>query len=155
MQTTGGLEGHLRLVCGLDSRGRSHLRRQSFRAPMHISKPHEEHGTLIVNVVSPTAGLLDGDLVECDIAVEPGARLLLTSPSASRAHCMRSGKARLLQKFHVGHDASLDVWPEIFIPQGGTRYHQQTTVNVDPGGELLFSEMLAPGRVASGEAFAY
>lgn len=152
---TAGLQGHLHLVCALDSRGVSHLRSQSFRAPMHISKPHLDAGTLVVNVVNPTAGLLAGDEVKCEVAVEPGARLLLTTPSAARSHRMREGRAVLVQDFRVARDGFLDIWPELFIPQAGTRYHQRTTALVEPGGTLLLAELLAPGRVASGEAFAY
>lgn len=150
-----GLQGHLHLVCALDSRGVSHLRSQSFRAPMHISKPHLDAETLVVNVINPTAGLLAGDEVKCDVAVEPGAQLVVTTPSASRAHSMRDGRAVLVQNFRVAAGGFLDVWPELFIPQAGTRYHQRTTARVEPGGTLLLAEMLAPGRVASGEAFAY
>ena len=72
-----GLRGHLQLTCALDARGESHLRRQSFRAPMHISKPHLEAETLVVNIINPTAGLLSGDEIQCDITVESGGRLLL------------------------------------------------------------------------------
>ncbi len=150
-----GLQGHLRLVCALDTRGVSHLRSQSFRAPMHISKPHLDAETLVVNVINPTAGLLAGDEVKCEIAVEAGARLVLTTPSAARSHRMRAGRAVLVQDFRVAAGGFLDVWPELFIPQAGTRYQQRTTAHVEPGGTLLLAEMLAPGRVASGEAFAY
>src|SRR5882757_3267815 len=150
-----GLQGHLHLVCALDTRGVSHLRSQSFRAPMHISKPHLDAETLVVNVINPTAGLLAGDEVKCDITVEAGARLVLTTPSAARSHRMRAGRAVLVQDFRVAAGGFLDVWPELFIPQAGTRYHQRTTAQVEAGGTLLLAEMLAPGRVASGEAFAY
>jgi urease accessory protein len=150
-----GLQGHLHLVCALDSRDVSHLRSQSFRAPMHISKPHLDAETLVVNVINPTAGLLAGDEVKCDIAVEAGARLVLTTPSAARSHRMRDGRAVLVQDFRVAAGGFLDVFPELFIPQAGTRYHQRTTARVELGGTLLLTEMLAPGRVASGEAFAY
>jgi urease accessory protein len=122
---------------------------------MHISKPHLEGGTLVVNVINPTAGLLDGDEVRCDVAVEAGARLLLTAPSAARSHRMRSGRAVLVQEFRVAGGALLDVWPELFIPQAGTRYQQRTSARVESGGTLLLAELLAPGRVASGEAFEY
>jgi urease accessory protein len=150
-----GLQGHLHLVCALDSRGVSHLRSQSFRAPMHISKPHLDGETLVVNIVNPTAGLLAGDEIKCDVAVERGARLVLTTPSAARSHRMRDGRAVLVQELRVASGGFLDVWPELFIPQAGTRYHQRTSARVERGGTLLLSEMLAPGRVASGEAFAY
>jgi urease accessory protein len=148
--------GHLDLVCGVDSRGVSQLTRQSFRAPMHISKPHLDGDTLVVNVVNPTAGLFEGDEVACTVRVEAGAHLLLTSPSATRAHrATGSGEARLTQHFSVARDGWLEIWPELFIPQAGARYRQKTTVELDEGAGLFFFETLAPGRVASGEAFEF
>ena len=150
------MTGHLDLVCGLDAKGASQLLSQSFRAPMHLSKPHLDGETLVVNVVNPTAGLFEGDEISCNVRVETGARLLLTSPSATRAHRMKGdGEARLAQHFSVGKNGWLEVWPELFIPQAGTRYRQKTTVEVEEGGGFLFFETLAPGRVASGEVFAF
>jgi urease accessory protein len=150
------MTGHLDLICGLGAKGFSQLNHQSFRAPMHLSKPHFDGETLVVNVVNPTAGLFEGDEVSCKVRVESGARLLLTSPSATRAHCMAgSGEARLTQHFSVEKNGWLEVWPELFIPQAGTRYSQKTRVDLDEGGGLLFFETLAPGRVASGEAFEF
>lgn len=150
-----GLSGHLHLVCAADADGRSYLRSQSFRAPIHLSKPHEDEGVLVVNVVNPTAGLLSGDRIEVRVSVENGARLLLTAPSASRAHCAPDGHAELVQEFRVAAGGWLDAWPELFIPQGGARYRQQTILRVEEGGEALFFETLAPGRVAMGEVFAF
>src|SRR5688572_13830614 len=150
-----GLTGHLQLTCAADSSGRSYLRSQSFRAPIHISKPHSDGNRLIVNVVNPTAGLLDGDRISIRVSVEPGAQLVLTAPSASRVHRMRDGCAVVEQGFEVAEGGSLECWPELFIPQAGARYRQVTTIDVARGGELLFFESLAPGRVASGERFAY
>lgn len=150
-----GLSGHLRLVCGVDERGLTYLREQSFCAPVHLSKPHHEEGVLVVNIVNPTAGLLAGDRVQYDVAVESGARVLLTAPSASRAHRIVDGDARVTQDFRVASGGWLESWPEMFIPQGGARYRQRTTVHVEEGGEALLIEMIAPGRTASGEVFAF
>lgn len=150
-----GLSGHLQLVCAADDRGRSFIRSQSFSAPIHLSKPHEDEGVLVVNVVNPTAGLLSGDRIDCRVRVESGGRLLVTTPSASRAHCTPEGHAALVQEFEVEAGGWLDVWPELFIPQGGARYRQRTTLRVEEGGEALFFETLAPGRVAMGEVFAF
>ena len=151
----GGLSGHLRLVCAADERGRTFISEQSFRAPVHLSKPHDEEGVLVVNIVNPTAGLLAGDRVRYDVAVESGARVFLTAPSASRAHRIVEGDARVTQEFRVASGGWLESWPEMFIPQGGARYRQQTTVRVEEGGEVLLIEMIAPGRTASGEVFAF
>jgi urease accessory protein len=150
-----GIQGHLRLICALDDAGHSHLRQQSFRAPIHLSKPHLDEEALVFNIVNPTAGLLAGDRIDYHVEVEAGARLMLTTPSANRVHQMRGGHAEVRQDFHVAAGGWLEVWPELLIPQGGARYRQQTTIRVEPGGGLLFLETLAPGRVAFGESFAY
>lgn len=150
------LRGHLRAVAGVDARGETYLREQSFRAPLHLSKPHHEAGALVINVVSPTAGLFDGDEVDLSLVVEPGARAVLTTPCASRIHQARSGHAAVMrQEIVVRSGAFAEYFPELLIPQRGARYRQETTLRVEPGGTLLFFEWLAPGRVASGETFAY
>ncbi len=150
-----GIQGHLRLVCGCDVRGVSILREQSFRAPVHLSKPHWDEGTLVLNVVNPTAGLLQDDRIKQSVAVLDGARLLLTMPGAARAHRVRNGWAEMNQDFAVEAGGFLEVLPEIFIPQAGACYRQATHLQVAAGGELFFFETIAPGRTAAGEVFQY
>ena len=149
------LSGHLDLTCAARSNGTTFIRAQSFAAPVHLSKPHLDEGVLVVNVVNPTAGLLAGDRIRVRVVVESGARVLLTAPSASRAHRVVEGDARVEQEFRVARGGWLDVWPEIFIPQGGARYRQRTVARVEEGGGLLLIEMIAPGRTAAGEVFAF
>lgn len=151
------LEGGFDLRCAPDARGQSVLREQFFRAPVHLSKPHRDAGALVVNVVTPTAGLFAGDRVRLRAEVAGGARLVLTTPAATRVHAMRGAEAwaETQQEFVVRAGGSLEWWPEPLIPQGGARYRQRTTLTVETGGELLFLETVAPGRVASGEAFAF
>lgn len=150
-----GLRGHLELVCTADADGRTFIREQSFCAPIHVSKPHLDEGLLVVNVANPTAGLFAGDHIRYRVAVESGARVLLTAPSASRAHRIMEGDAQVEQEFHVARGGWLECWPELFIPQGGARYRQRTVARVEEGGELLLIEMIAPGRTAAGETFAF
>ncbi len=156
------LSGHLDLVCALGGDGRTFIREQSFSAPIHLSKPHQEEDVLVVNVANPTAGLFAGDRIRYDVAVESGARVLLTAPSASRAHRVAEAEpngdpanARVEQVFRVAPGAWLECWPEMFIPQGGARYRQRTVAHIEEGGAALLIEMIAPGRTASGEVFAF
>ena len=146
------LSGHLDLTCAARADGSTFIRAQSFAAPIHLSKPHLDEEVLVVNVVNPTAGLLAGDRIRLRVVVESGGRVLLTAPSASRAHRMLEGDARVEQDFLVAKGAWLESWPELFIPQGGARYRQRT---VEEGGGLLLIEMIAPGRTAAGEVFAF
>lgn len=122
---------------------------------MHLSKPWLDDETLVVNVVNPTAGLLTGDSVETRVKVESGASLLFTTPSASRAYRTLTGMIELTQDFAVAAGGKLEVFPEMFIPQAGTSCRQRTRVDVESGGELLWIDVLAPGRVAMGESFEY
>lgn len=150
------MKGHLHLTASADEGGRTCLRRQSFRAPLHLSKPHTDEGSLVVNIVNPTAGLFDGDEVDIHVAVEAGARLVLTTPGAGRVYRARSEKAATVcQRIDVAERGFVEFFPELFIPQGGARYHQRTELRVATGGQMLYGEWLAPGRVASGEVFDY
>lgn len=150
------LSGHLELRCEIRADGVPFISHQSFRAPVHLSKSHLDQGRLIQTIVNPTAGFFDGDRLESEIHVAPGAKLVLSTPSASRVYRTRSGAAAVsCQKFHVEENASLEWIPEPFIPHAGARYVQRTTIDLHPAASLLFFDWIAPGRVAMGEVFAY
>ena len=137
--------------------GRTVLAAQAFRAPFHVSKPYwdTDTGTLLVQVVNPTAGILSGDKLESDIAVGEGGALLVTTPSASRVFQMRGGSAECRQHFSVTRGGWLEVMPEPLVPHRGCRYRQVTRIEVEAGGELFFADMLMPGRVAHDEAWVW
>ncbi len=150
--------GHLRLKAALGSHGRTTLAGQSFRAPYHLSKPYwdADTETLLVQVVNPTAGILEGDSLTSDISVEKNAALLVTTPSASRVFKMKEGSAECRQTFKVGKGGWLEVLPEPLVPHRGCRYRQVTTVEVERGGGLFFVDLLMPGRIAHrGEAWVW
>jgi urease accessory protein len=150
------LRGHLSAVAAVDARGHTYLREQSFRAPLHLSKPHSEADALVVNMVSPTAGLFDGDEVDISLMVESGACAVFTTPSATRIHRARGDRPAIVrQSLTVQAGGFAEFFPELLIPQRGARYRQETILRVEPGGTLVFFEWLAPGRVAHGETFVY
>jgi urease accessory protein len=149
--------GHLSLRAATRDHGRTVLAAQSFRAPYHISKPYwdPDARTLLVQVVNPTAGILSGDHLESEIAVEREAALLVTTPSANRVFHMRNGAAECRQHFAVSAGGWLEVLPEPLVPHRNSRYHQVTTVDVEAGGALFFVDQLMPGRVGHGEAWQW
>jgi urease accessory protein len=142
--------GHLHLKATAATGGRTALSGQSFRAPYHLSKPYwdAEAAALLVQVVNPTAGILEGDSLKSDIAVGKGAALLVTTPSASRVFKMKDGAAECRQHFAVAAGGWLEVLPEPLVPHRGSRYHQTTKVEVERGGGLFFVDLLVPGRIA-------
>jgi urease accessory protein len=150
------LSGHLHLRCENRDDGVPYISHQSFRAPIHLSKSHLDEGALVLSVINPTAGFFDGDYLESQITVASGARLVLSTPSASRVYPTRSGSpARNIQKFDIAEDAFLEWIPEPFIPHAGASYFQQTRIDLHSSSSLLFFDWITPGRVAKGEVFAY
>jgi urease accessory protein len=150
------LNGHLHLRCEVREDGVPFISQQAFRAPMHLSKSHVDHGRLVLSVVNTTAGFFDGDRMETRVEVMPGADLVLSSPSAARVYRTRSGSAAVgTQHFKVAAGASLEWIPEPFIPHAGACYELRTSIELEAGAGLLFFDWISPGRVAMGEVFAY
>ncbi|GAA5123813.1 urease accessory protein UreD [Luteolibacter yonseiensis] len=150
------LSGHLDLRCELRADGVPVIARQSFRAPIHLSKSHVDEGRLVQSIVNPTAGFFDGDRLEMNVEVGGGAKLVLSTPSASRVYRTRSGgSAVCVQHFRVEGNAMLEWIPEPFIPHAGASYVQRTRIDLEPSASLLYFDWISPGRVAMGEVFAY
>ena len=153
-----GLSGHLQLRAEAREDGRTVLAGQVTRSPYHVSKPYwdEAAGTLIVQVVNATAGILAGDRLESEVRVEHGATLLVTAPSASRVFRMGEGaSAECRQEFTVAQGGWLEVMPEPLVPHRGCRYRQTTRLEVAVGAGLFFADLLLPGRTAHGEAWEW
>ena len=155
MSECAALSGDFQLVCSRRPDGTTYVSRQAFAAPLHLSKTYWNGEILLVHVINQTAGLFGGDVVKTSVVVESGAQVLLSSPSAARFHPSGGREVRVQQRFEVRAGAFLDVFPEISIPQREARASQSTSIEVEPGGEVLYLETLAPGRVASGEAFEF
>jgi len=152
------LDGHLHLRAVRAADGSTALSAQSFRAPFHLSKPNwdPDAEVLHVQVVNPTAGILEGDRLESSISVDAGAALLVTTPSASRLFRMtEGGHATGRQHFVVARNATLEVFPEAIVPHRGSTYFQETTIDAAEGSTLLFIDQLMPGRLAHGEAWSW
>ena len=149
--------GHLMLRAEVREHGKTVLAGQSFRAPFHVGKAYwdEEGAALRVQVVNPTAGILEGDRLETEVAVGNGAALLVTTPSASRVFHMRRGEAVASQKFSVEAGGWLEFLPEPLVPHNASSLRQTTEIDVAEGGEIVFADLLMPGRIARGETWAW
>ena len=157
MKNTLSLDGGVKLGCRRNSEGVPYLSSQHFSPPVHLSKPYfdQETSSLLVNLSCPTAGLLAGDRMVCDIEVCDQASMVVTTPGATRSHFMRSGIARVEQRFRIKEGAFLEFNPGALILQKATNLQQVTEVEVDEDAEVLFVEKILPGRIAHGESFVF
>jgi urease accessory protein len=55
----------------------------------------------------------------------------------------------------IGKDALFEYLPDAVIPYAGSRHVQRTDIRLADGAKLFWWEVLAPGRQAAGERFAF
>lgn len=137
--------------------GRTALLHAFCSSPWHFLPPSEldEGRAAYTFLVNPSGGLVGGDHLSIRATVGAGAHVLFSTPSANRIY--RSGTVPARQTMHldVGPDAVVEWVPESAIPYGGSRYAQTFEITVERGGVLWFWEVLASGRMARGERWAF
>jgi urease accessory protein len=104
-----------------------------------------------------SGGVLAGDRLALDVEVEAGAAAQITTTGATRLYRHRPGAADSEQqaRFSVGDGALLEYLPDTVIPFADSRHAQRTEFHLGRGATLFWWEVLAPGRLASGERFAF
>jgi urease accessory protein len=145
----------LELVCDQD---RTIIARQASHPPLQIFglQYASDGADPYLQIVNPCGGLFAGDTAEIDATLHPGARLYLTTQAATKIYPAEPGVVtRQRIRLHVASGAILEYVPLPLLPFAQARYSQEMTIRVEPGGVCLVAEVLAPGRMARGERFAY
>ncbi|SMH26771.1 urease accessory protein [Mesorhizobium australicum] len=108
-----------------------------------------------IYVQNPSGAVFSGDQLELRIAARNGAKLHVTSTSATKLHRMLDGSAFQKVQLEAKQGSYIEYLPDQLIPQAQSSYNQETTINLDRGSMLIASEIIAPGRLARGEIFAF
>jgi urease accessory protein len=152
-------DGLLAVRMRCDARRRTVLAERRQRFPLRMTVPMyldpRDAGMAFVYVQNPTGAVYAGDRLETSVAAEPGARVHLTTQSATKISRMDGGEAVQELRVDVGEGAYVEYVPDPIIPQAGARLVQDTIVELAEGGAFVAAETLAPGRRARGERFAY
>lgn len=112
---------------------------------------------MLVHLNNVSGGVLAGDRLALDVEVKAGAAAQITTTGATRLYRHRAGAAdsEHRARFSVGDAALLEYLPDVVIPYAGSRHVQQTEIQLGSGAALFWWEVLAPGRQAAGERFAF
>lgn len=111
----------------------------------------------LVHLNNVSGGVLAGDRLALDVEVEAGAAAQVTTTGATRLYRHRAGAADSEQRarFSVGDGGLLEYLPDSVIPYAGSRHVQRAEIRLGRGSTLFWWEILAPGRLAAGERFAF
>jgi urease accessory protein len=114
-------------------------------------------GAALAHLHNVSGGVLGGDRLETRVEVGRGASAQLTTTGATRLYRCGDGArdAAQLNEVIVGEGGLLEYLPDALIPFAGSRFRQETRVELEPGAGLFWWEAVAPGREARGESFDY
>jgi len=152
-----GAEGILKLRFRRRKSGKTYIANQFYQLPLQVLPPYynDADGTAFTYILNPSGGVLQNDRLAVEIAVEEGARVLVTTPSAGKFYKMEDGHAELTNSFEVAAEAVLEYLPEYNIPYANTKIYQQTEFRLKKDARLIAADMIIPGRTERGELFAY
>ena len=150
--------GSLRLGFKKNEQGRTQLTEYEHRPPLKVVRAFDAgDGAALVHLHNVSGGVLTADQLETAVCVEDGAHVQITTTGATRVYRSKpnSPAAVQLTQITLGKQALLEYLPDPLIPFAGANYRQDTQIEMAQGASLFWWEVLAPGREAYGEQFAY
>lgn len=132
------------------------LRRCRYALPLQVLSPLTlDDGTSYLLLLNPTGGVLGGDRLRTEISLEEGARVCLSTPSATRVYRSSGAPAEIATVLRVGPNATLEYLPDHTIPHPGSSLRQSLRVEMDARSRGMFFEGFAAGRVALHERWQF
>jgi urease accessory protein len=147
-----GLEGDL-------ERGKTVVKEQYSKVPLFTQRALYLEESIpsmaYIYIISPSGGILQGDRYRMDIKLKNNAYSHITTQGATRVYRMENNFATQIVNVVVGDGCYFEFVPDQIIPYRNSRFYQTVNLNVHDNATMVYSEMIVPGRVASGESFEY
>jgi urease accessory protein len=141
------------------SNGKTSVKEQYSRVPLYTQRAlylEEELSKMAyMYIISPSGGILQGDRYRMDITLRNHAFAHITTQGATRIYRMERNYATQIINIDVGEDCYFEYIPDQVIPFRDSRFYQEANLRIHDNATLLYSEIITPGRVASGEHFDY
>ena len=137
--------------------GRSVAAHQFHQGALRVLRPHylDESGQVCYVVVNPGGAYLGADLYVIDVEVAAGAKLLLTTQSATKVYRTPGSFAEQRMRLRLGEGAQLELAPDQLIAYREASYRQNTHITMHPTSSLVMSEVITPGWSPDGASFRY
>ena len=128
-----------------------------YHVPLQVLRPVylDDTGMAYIYLLNPCGGVVGGDTFNMSVTLEPDAHAYVTTPSATKLYGTIGLPAQQHMVFTLQAGSVLVYMPQQTIPFANAAFHQQIIVRLAPGSCAFLGDILAPGRVARGECFAY
>ncbi len=152
-QTTYAQASKLYLKTAIGAHGRCVIADNYFTPPFKLMPAfHEKDSLSEIMLLVVGAGMLKGDAQDIKIEIGQGCQLKLSSQSFEKIFDTEDGYASRDTHVVVEENALLDFSPLPVIPFANAHFKNHTQIVLHPNSELLYSEIIAAGRIAHGEA---
>lgn len=108
-----------------------------------------------VYLMSPSGGIVQGDRLRIDITMEKDALAHVTTQAATKIYRMNRNYATQMVNVHVDDNCYFELIPDQLIPYRDARFYQRVKMQIHDNATVIYSEIIAPGRVARDEYFQY
>lgn len=124
------------------------------QGPLRVQKHLYAEGPQVCQhiIVHPPGGIAGGDRLHIDVDVGADAWAQLTSPGAAKWY-RATGPAYQQLNLRVGAGATLEWLPQETIVYSAAQARLQTRIELSDDARLLYWDVVALGRPASGERF--
>jgi urease accessory protein len=135
-----------KLADGATRRARVHE-----QGALRVRCPGPPAGELEAMLVNTAGGMAGGDHFAIDLAIGPGARLLVTSAAAEKVYRTLGDETTITSKLAVAAGGALAWLPQETILFDRARLRRTIEVDLAPDAQLLLAEAVIFGRSGMGE----
>jgi urease accessory protein len=135
-----------KLADGATRRARVHE-----QGALRVRCPGPPAGELEAMLVNTAGGMAGGDHFAIDLAIGPGARLLVTSAAAEKVYRTLGDETTITAKLAVAAGGALAWLPQETILFDRARLRRTIEVDLAPDAQLLLAEAVIFGRSGMGE----
>jgi urease accessory protein len=143
-------------ACG--ERNQTILTETEQQLPLRIVRAFKlDDGSALVHLHNLSGGVLGGDQLDLTVAVGARALAQVTSTGATRIYRSRKNAEPAQQRLQISVEDNglVEYLPDQLIPFAGSRYRQETRIELGANAGLFWWETVAPGREAHNELFQY
>ena len=155
-----GKIGILRLKLEKDSiKKKTIIKMKYCRVPLYVQRALYLEESIpsmaYIYIISPSGGILQGDRYRIDITLDKNSYAHITTQTATRIYKMERDFGTQMINIVVNDGCYFEYIPEQIIPFRDSKFYQEVDLNVHENATMVYSEIIVPGRVASGEVFEY
>jgi urease accessory protein len=120
-----------------------------------VQRPFFPEGSKVCHayILHPPGGIVPGDALNLDVAVEAGAHALITAPAATKVYRSDGRISHLVQTVRAAEKSTIEWLPPETILFEGARVHLSTRVELSRAASFVGWDILCLGRPACAERF--